>query len=164
MEKIIVASASVRNEIGQAAASIENMSRWIDIAKERSAELMLFPELNVSGYIAAPAANETAETVPGPSTDRITIIAQDRDILIAFGILEKDQDDLFCTHVLVDAQGIMGKQRKIHVPAHERPIGRQGMKLVCSILVRRKLAWPSAGILSSMNTQERSISKVLKLY
>ena len=75
MESIIVVGVSVRNEIGKVDSSIENMKRWISIAKDKSADLILFPELNVSGYIPAPA-RKIAEPVSGPSTEKILEIAQ----------------------------------------------------------------------------------------
>lgn len=129
MERITVAAVSVRNEIGQAEASIEHMWRWIEVAKGASADLVLFPELNVSGYIPAAVAREIAEPVPGPSSERIISIAQDADILIAFGIIEVDNENLFCTHVLAGAQGVISKQRKIHVPAHEQPYWNAGSEI-----------------------------------
>jgi len=96
------------------------MKRWIGIARDNSADLILFPELNVSGYIAAPIARDIAETVPGPSTEMILSIAQEGNIYIAFGIIEEDNQDLYCTHILVGPNGFVGKQRKIHVPTHEQ--------------------------------------------
>lgn len=53
MENITVAAISVRNLIGQANTSIDNMTKWASVAREKGAELILFPELNVSGYIPA---------------------------------------------------------------------------------------------------------------
>jgi N-carbamoylputrescine amidase len=126
MEKLTVAAASTRNLIGQADQSIEVMKRWVGAAKEGGAELILFPELNVNGYVPAAVANEIAETIPGPSTEKIITIAQEADIIIGYGIIERERHDLFCTHVLVDKQGIIGKQRKIHVPAHEQPFWKAG--------------------------------------
>ena len=76
MESIIVVGVSVRNEIGKVDSSIENMKRWISIAKDKSADLILFPELNVSGYIPAPVARKIAEPVSDPSIEKILEIAQ----------------------------------------------------------------------------------------
>jgi predicted amidohydrolase len=126
MENLIVAAASIRNEIGRVDQSIENMKRWVAAAKEESAELVLFPELNVNGYIPASVADEIAEPIPGPSTERVIAVAQDANITIGYGIIERKGHDLFCTHVLVNEQGIIGKQRKIHVPAHEQPFWKAG--------------------------------------
>lgn len=122
MKTIKVAAASIRNLIGQPDTSISNMEKWIEIAKENDAvELILFPELNVSGYIPAPIAHQLAETIPGPSTEKVITLAHRHNITIGYGLIEKEQDKFYCTHVLVNASNIIGKQRKIHVPAHERP-------------------------------------------
>ena len=75
MVNLTVAAASTESHIGQADRTIASMVRWVAAAKETSAELILFPELNVNGYIPAPAAREVAEPVPGPSTDKIVRIS-----------------------------------------------------------------------------------------
>jgi predicted amidohydrolase len=126
MEKIIVASASVRNLVGQNEASIVNVDKWAAAAREQGAELILFPELNVSGYITAPAARAFAEPVPGPSTERIIAAARKREIIICFGIIEEEAGVLYCSQILVNGDGIIGKQRKIHVPVQEQPFWSAG--------------------------------------
>ena len=126
MQKIIVAAASVKNEFGNTVKNVKGMIPWIESAKSKGADLILFPELNVTGYICAPIAAEIAEPVPGPSTDRIISIAHEFNILIAFGIIERKDRFLYCSQVLVNSEGIIGKQRKIHVPAHEKPYWHAG--------------------------------------
>ena len=76
MEKITVAAASVRNLVGQPAESIANMEKWATAAADQGAELILFPELNVSGYIAAPIAQQLAEPIPGPSAEKVILLAR----------------------------------------------------------------------------------------
>ncbi|MBI4788749.1 MAG: carbon-nitrogen hydrolase family protein [Chloroflexi bacterium] len=126
MKTITVAATSVRNLIGQPAASIDNMKRWVEVVREKGAELILFPELNVSGYIPAPIAHEIAETIPGPSTEKIIKIADRHNVTICYGLIEKAADKFYCSHVLVNGSGIIGKQTKIHVPAHEKPFWDAG--------------------------------------
>ncbi len=131
MQKITVAAASVRNLIGQPDAAIENMRKWTAAAAEQGAELVLFPELNLSGHTLAPVAAEIAETVPGPSTEKLIRLAGEHQLALCFGIIERegergDNAHVFCTQVLVNGDGIIGKQRKIHVPAQERPFWEPG--------------------------------------
>lgn len=121
MENLIVATASIRNLAGQPDASIANMEPWVRSAAGQGADLILFPELNVSGYIPLPLAAAMAEPVPGPSTGKIIQMAGRYNILIAFGLIEREGDARYCTHVLVSGNGIIGKQRKIHTPEHEQP-------------------------------------------
>ena len=120
MEKITVAAVSVRNLIGQPDEGIANMQKWMASAAENGAELILFPELNISGYIAAPIAHQLAEPIPGPSTETIISLAEQNDLIVGFGLIEQAGDKYYCAHVLVSGSGIIGKQRKIHVPAHEQ--------------------------------------------
>lgn len=129
MKDLIIASASVRNLAGQPEVSIAHMEPWVRRAGEQGAGLILFPELNVSGYLPAPAVLEIAETVPGPSTQQVIEMACTYQIHIAFGLLEKEQGRIYCTHVLVSPEGIVGKQRKIHVPAQERPYWEAGDRI-----------------------------------
>ena len=126
METLIAASISTRNLIGAPDTAIQDMDKWLGRAAQQSAELALFPELNLSGYIPAPVASEIAETVPGPSTEKVIRLAERYDMIIAFGLIERDEDRAHCTHVLVNKDGIIGKQRKIHVPAHEQPFWSAG--------------------------------------
>lgn len=56
MKNLTVAAASTKNYIGQADHSIGIMKRWVSMAKEEYAELILFPELNVNGHIPASVA------------------------------------------------------------------------------------------------------------
>lgn len=120
MQNFIVAAASIKNLAGQPDASIANMEPWVKAASSQGAELILFPELNVSGYVLAPVVPSIAETVPGPSTEKVINLARQYGIHIAFGLLEKEDDRVYCTHVLVSGAGILGKQRKIHVPTQEQ--------------------------------------------
>jgi N-carbamoylputrescine amidase len=120
MERISVAAASVRNLIGQPEESVANMQKWIGIAADQGAELILFPELNISGYITASAAHQFAEPVPGPSTERVLSLAKQFNLVVGFGMIEVVDNQYYCTHVLVNGSGIIGVQRKIHVPVHEQ--------------------------------------------
>jgi len=48
-------------------------------------------------------------------------LAERYDMIIAFGLIEQENNRQRCTHVLVDTDGVIGKQSKIHVPAQEQP-------------------------------------------
>lgn len=94
MEKMIVAAVSVRNLVGQTDASIDNMEKWTRIACGKGAELILFPELNVSGYIPAPVAHRIAENIPGASTEKIITIAAQYQTTIGYGMIEKEWEPM----------------------------------------------------------------------
>jgi predicted amidohydrolase len=129
MEKIKVAAASISNFIGDINMSIRKMEIWADKAKLDNADLILFPELNLNGYILNAVCGEIAETVPGPAVERVISIAEKYSIIIGFGVVEKGNDKLYCTHVLVDKNGIIDKQRKVHVPVQESSYWQSGTSI-----------------------------------
>lgn len=129
MQEIKVAAVSTRNWIGEPDKSIRNMARWARDAAEQGAELVVFPELGVSGFVHNEVVWDIAEPVPGPSTDKLVAIAADLGIVICFGILERDADITYNTQVLVNGEGIIGKQRKIHVPGREYLYWRSGFEV-----------------------------------
>ena len=139
MKTIKVAAASIRNLIGQPDQSIDNMEKWIRVVKEKDAELILFPELNVSGYVPAPIAHKIAETIPGPSTEKIIELAHRHDMTICYGLIEKEAEHYYCTHVAVNGSGLIGKQRKIHVPAQEKPFWEAGDSIECFDIGQAKI-------------------------
>ncbi|MBN2048620.1 MAG: hypothetical protein JW750_12315 [Anaerolineaceae bacterium] len=129
MEKLTAAAVSVSNWINQKERSLENMRKWTRAAAEQGAELVLFPELNVSGYLWAPIAKEIAEPIPGPSTEAVVQMAAEFGVTIAFGLIEREGEHCYCTHALVNGAGVIGKQRKIHVPAQEQPYWEAGNEI-----------------------------------
>jgi predicted amidohydrolase len=126
MDELTVAAAAVQNLAGKPEEALANMERWMRTASDAGADLILFPELNVSGHIPNGLAARVAEPVPGPSTAQIIPLARQYGLQVAFGIIERDGERVYCTHVLVDGHGILGKQRKIHVPAQELPYWQAG--------------------------------------
>ncbi len=126
MDSLIAAAVSTENRIGEPEFAIHKMETWLQRAVEQNVEMVLFPELNVSGYVPAQVAGQVAEPVPGPSTEKVIELARRYGMTIAFGLIEREKDRLHCTHVLVNEDGIIGKQRKIHVPAQEQPFWSAG--------------------------------------
>jgi N-carbamoylputrescine amidase len=126
MEDIKVAAVSCRNWIGQADRAIEDMERWGRKACERGAEFIVYPELNVTGFFLSTEVLGVAEPIPGPSTAKIVALARDLGATLCFGILENEADIVYNTQVIVNGDGILGKQRKIHMPGYEYLYWRSG--------------------------------------
>lgn len=129
MEKIKIAAVATENWVGEQKRSLENMEAWVQSAVDQDSELILFPELNISGYIHHRIAWQNSEPVPGPSTEKMVELASKYNTLICAGVLENSSDLVFNTQVLVGPQGFIGKQRKIHMPADEYPYWRGGSDL-----------------------------------
>ena len=129
MKKLRVAAISTRNWIGQTNHSIQNMNAWAEKAVNKGAEFIVFPELGVNGYFHSTHTWDIAEPVPGPSTEKLIISAKKLNVILCFGILERDMDVVYNTQVVVNKDGILGKQRKIHMPGQEYLYWRSGFEI-----------------------------------
>ena len=98
-------------------ASIEGIRK----AAARGARLVLLPELHRSLYFCQtedPANFDLAETIPGPTTERLGSIAAELGIVIVASIFEKRAAGLYHnTAVALESDGrIAGCYRKMHIP------------------------------------------------
>jgi predicted amidohydrolase len=103
------------------------------VARETGAlpetDLIVFPELVVTGPVAdRETAERLAESIPGPSTERLREIAALADAYVVAGLIERDADSglLYNGAVLVGPSGVAGTYRKLHLAAEDRPWATPG--------------------------------------
>ncbi|MEM0007209.1 MAG: carbon-nitrogen hydrolase family protein [Candidatus Bathyarchaeia archaeon] len=132
-EKFLTALAQISCQRGDKKANIQKIEEFTVKAKRKGAELVIFPELSLTGYTVRDELYELAERIPGPSTDAIERIAKKYKVYIVFGmpeLSEKAQATIYNTAVLVGPEGYIGKYRKMHLPTHsvfeEKRYFRQG--------------------------------------
>lgn len=90
-------------------------------AKQQGVDLVIFPEMSLTGYVVKDQIYELAEAIPGPSVKAIEVLAKKTGLHIIFGMPElsqKTQATLYNTAVLVGPKGFIGKYRKMYLPTH----------------------------------------------
>lgn len=143
-----VACCQIEPRIGLIDENLEKTLLWIDKAASVGSNLIVLPELCVSGYVfkSRTEAFENAEVVPkGRAIFAWEEIAKQLDIYIVAGIAEKQGSTLYNTSVLIGPDGYIGKYRKLHLwfeeklffepgdlglPLFKVPFGRLGM-MIC---------------------------------
>jgi len=120
-EKIKIALAQIRCKQEDKAENIAKIEKVVTRAKQRKADLIIFPELSVTGYVVRDQIYELAETVPGPSSKIIEGIARKTNAYIIFGmpeLSEKAKATIYNSAVFVGPKGFIGKYRKMYLPTH----------------------------------------------
>lgn len=120
-QKVKVALAQISCQRGNKKANIQKMEDYTAKARQQNADLVIFPELSLTGYTVRDELYELAETIPGPSIAAMEKIAKKHEAYIVFGmpeLSEKAQATLYNTAVLVGPKGFIGKYRKMHLPTH----------------------------------------------
>ncbi|OPY13644.1 MAG: N-carbamoyl-D-amino acid hydrolase [Syntrophus sp. PtaB.Bin001] len=92
-----------------------------EIAAEKGAQIICFQELFTSLYFCNVEIYDRfswAETIPGPTTERLQELARKRDVAIIASLFEKRTEGLYHNAVaVIDAGGeYLGKYRKMHIP------------------------------------------------
>ena len=121
LEKVNVALAQINCKVGHKKHNINHMKKKIKQAKEEGANLVIFPELSLTGYLNRDRAYELAEAVPGPSICSLEKIAKKEKIYIVVGMPEQSEKAhavLYNTAVFLGPGGMIGKYRKMHLPTH----------------------------------------------
>jgi predicted amidohydrolase len=90
-------------------------------AQQEGADMAVFPELSLTGYVLHDQVYELAETIPGPTTKKAETLAKKTGLYVIFGmpeLSEKTKATIFNTAVLVGPEGLIGKYRKMYLPTH----------------------------------------------
>jgi len=120
-QTVNVALAQISCKVGDKKHNINVMKNNVKRAKKRGANLIIFPELSLTGYLTRDLAYELAESIPGPSVYSVEEIAKKENMYIVLGMpeqSEKAQAVLYNTAVLLGPAGLIGKYRKAHLPTH----------------------------------------------
>jgi predicted amidohydrolase len=97
--------------------NLEKVLRNLGEAAAAGAKLIVFPECALCGYCftSAEEAAPVAETVPGPSTERIAAAAKRLGVTAVVGLLEREGEDIYNAAAVITPERILGTYRKVHL-------------------------------------------------
>ncbi len=134
---LTVACVNFRTSWGDKAKNLEKMKGYITAAAKRGADLIVFPELALTGYDVEEKVlmhRENAETVPGPSTSEIAVLTHKFNVYVIFGLPEKDTvhpDTFYNSAAVIGPDGIIGSYAKIVPTGLEIKWCKKGKKPFC---------------------------------
>ncbi len=113
-----IAAVQMDVQLGQPESNLAAMIAKLEMAVEAGAQLAIFPECSLSGYCfdSREEAMPYAETITGPSCERLADVCERLGAFAIMGMLEAADDKLFNACVLVGPSGIVASYRKIHLP------------------------------------------------
>ncbi|MDX1979142.1 MAG: carbon-nitrogen hydrolase family protein [Bryobacteraceae bacterium] len=104
-------------------ANVEAFIHAAEKAAPAPLDMLLFPEgMTVVG--TGKPYTEVAESIPGPTSQRLGELARKRNAWVAAGIYEAEGGAVYNTAILIDRQGrLAGKYRKVYLPREEYESG-----------------------------------------
>ena len=146
-DKVKIAAVQMKPRIKHNRENLDNILMKTKIAACGGADLIVFPECALTGYVfsSRKEAIPYMETVPGLSTDELASYCRNLSVHVVVGLIEVDLDSCFNTAVLIGPKGLVGKYRKNHLPflgidrfldsgnelfkVHKTPIGNIGLHI-----------------------------------
>lgn len=121
MRDIRVAAVISQSPVGQIRRNLDEMGKWVREAKSQQAELICFPELNVTGYDPGPQIAQVAQPPDGPLVREMAQMAAAEKITILAGMAEAAADgSVYASHFVLQPDGQMGIYRKLHLAPPEQ--------------------------------------------
>jgi len=98
--------------------NLARMAEFLGQATAAGAQLIVFPECVLTGYCfdSLDEARLTAESIPGPSTQRMVQLSREHNCYVIYGLLEADDNRIFNALAFVGPAGLVASYRKIHLP------------------------------------------------
>lgn len=144
---VTVATVQFEPVVGESDRNLAAIDRLVKAAKAEGADIVVLPELAVSGYnfIDAEEVRGLSGAVPGgPGAEVLCQLAAELSIYLISGVAERDGDQFYNSAMICGPQGFIGKYRKLHLwnnehryfekgniglPVFDLPFGRIGIAI-----------------------------------
>tara|TARA_A100001234_G_scaffold110331_2_gene96937 strand:+ start:3439 stop:5181 length:1743 start_codon:yes stop_codon:yes gene_type:complete len=103
--------------------NLENIFKYLDKAKSEKSELVVFPELILTGHLNK---NKSAVEKDDPKILGLAKYANKNQMYIYFGFAEKKDNEYFNSSMLLGPEGILGIYRKVHLNKEDRAWASEG--------------------------------------
>ena len=100
---------------GDYAGNMQAVDRALGLAASDGADLACFPEACLFGWVN-PDAHQLADSIPGPTSDRLGELARRHGLMVAIGVAEREGGRLYDSALLIDRDGgILLRHRKVNI-------------------------------------------------
>jgi len=100
-----------------------NIKKAVGLVDRTGAVIIVLPELFNTGYliVSKDEAFDLSEPIPGgKTTEALSAAAREKNAHIVAGLIERENDNLFNSAVVISPSGYLGKYRKIHLFSEEK--------------------------------------------
>ena len=100
--------------------NIKRMREQAAQAAKNECDLIIFPEMSLTGYVCRDLIYKLSEPIRGPSMDKLEKIAMEHNLHIVLGMPEESgaKGIIHNSSVLLSPSGVVGAYRKMYLPTH----------------------------------------------
>ncbi len=127
MKDLRIAVVVCNARVGKTRQNLDKVIAFVKKARNAAADIICFPELNITGYSNHEALRGLAEPIPGPVSEELSSMAVSYNLLILAGMAEKRNDGrIYATHMIAMPDGELGTYSKSHIAPPEKEIYSPG--------------------------------------
>ncbi len=89
-DRLVVSLAQTDSVLGDRARNLERHRRWVQAAVTAGAQLLVFPELSLTGYFLKDLVSESAITLEGSEMEALKALSADLDLVVGVVLHEPD--------------------------------------------------------------------------
>ncbi|MFC1994808.1 carbon-nitrogen hydrolase family protein [Chloroflexota bacterium] len=117
-DRVKIAAVQMDPKITKNRENLDKVLLETRIAAKNGADLIVFPECALTGYVfsSREEAMPFTENIPGASTESLAAYCKELGVHVIVGLLEKDAGKCYNAAVLIGPGGLVGKYRKNHLP------------------------------------------------
>jgi len=122
-----VAVVVCNSRVGEIQHNLDKMTVFVQQARQANADIVCFPEMNITGYSNHSDIRDLAQAIPGPASNTLCELSGSSACLILAGMAVKGKDSrIYATHMVAMPDGKMGIYRKCHIAPPEKEIYSPG--------------------------------------
>ena len=115
MKDLRIAVVVCNARVGETRQNLDKVIAFVKKARNAAADIVCFPELNITGYSNHVDLIGVAEPIPGPISEALSNMADSHGLLILAGMAEKGSDGrIYATHMIAMPGGIGNIQEESH--------------------------------------------------
>jgi predicted amidohydrolase len=118
--KVMIGGVQFAGLVNQKDRNMAKAEELIREAAKQGAQIVMTPEVVITGFVGGEAERKMAEPIPGPATERFARLAKELGVYILFGMSEMRDDQIMNAMPVLSPKGeLMGVMRKVHINKYE---------------------------------------------
>ena len=118
--KIMLGGVQFAGLRGEKEGNTATAVRLIREVAAQGAQIIMTPEVCLSGFVGGEEEKPMAESIPGPATESFGALAAEVDVYLLVGLSELADGHIRNAMIVLDRQGqLMGVMRKVHINRNE---------------------------------------------
>ena len=103
--------------LGDRQRNLERHQRWVEKARQADVQLLVFPELSLTGYFLKDLVPEIAITLDGPEMKDILGLSKDFDLVVS-AVIEEPDHRYFNAGLYLREGELVHMHRKVYLPTY----------------------------------------------